>query len=256
MLPLHHCPSRDNEGIISVFSPLVKQKKTARIPGFCRNSARTAGKREGAADVLKAYIWDLDGTLLDSYEAIVSSLVAVARETGAADTFDEIMSAVKRGAVSAYLRDLAARFGRDYDGLYRRYREISHEKLRDITLIPGAAETLEALRSAGAAHFVYTHRGASTAQVLRRLGLTEYFTEIVTFEYGFPPKPSGAGVEYLVEKYGLEKESTAYVGDRTIDVLCAKDAGVKAVLYCTEDSPVRPTGEEDRVIRHLRELTE
>ena len=33
--------------------------------------------------IIKAYIWDLDGTLLDSYGSIVSSLVSVARECGA-----------------------------------------------------------------------------------------------------------------------------------------------------------------------------
>ncbi len=205
---------------------------------------------------LNAYIWDLDGTLFDSYGSIVSSLVSLAGEYRVPDSFEEILKAVKQGAVSSYLRGLSAGTGADYDFLYRRYREISHTRMDEITLIPGAAETLEALRRGGARHFVYTHRGASSRPLLDRLGLTPFFTEIVTFERGFRPKPSGEGVEYLVRKHGLSKASAAYVGDRTIDVYCANDAGVKAILYLPEDSCVSPTGTEDRVIRRLEDLLE
>jgi GntR family transcriptional regulator len=162
---------------------------------------------------------------------------------------------VKQGTVSGYLRGLAERSGLDYGALYRRYRELTHERLDQITLIPGAAETLAKLRAAGAEHFLYTHRGKSTETLLDRLELKPFFTEIVTFENGFQPKPSGEGVAYLAGKYGLDPETTAYVGDRTLDVLCAKDAGVKAVLYLPEDSCVIPTGQEDLVIGRLEELT-
>ena len=44
---------------------------------------------------LNAYIWDLDGTLFDSYGSISSSLVDLAAECGVADTRDEIMIAIK-----------------------------------------------------------------------------------------------------------------------------------------------------------------
>ena len=201
---------------------------------------------------MEAYIWDLDGTLIDSYNCIVSSLVNVADECHLTDSYNSIMKTVKQGAVSTYLRDLSARCGKDFDILLRRYREISHAKEDEIGLIPGALETLQGLRPAQ--HFVYTHRGSSTANLLNRLGLTGFFREIVTFEYGFRPKPSGEGVTYLVEKYNLPKNATAYVGDRTLDIYCAKDAGVHAILYLPDDSCVIPAGCEDRIIRHLEEL--
>lgn len=205
---------------------------------------------------MEAYIWDLDGTLFDSYGSIVISLMEVAGACGTADSFDRILTAVKRGSVSGYLRDLSVLCGKDTGELYQMYRETSHKKLDEITLIPGTAETLQALRDQGARHFVYTHRGVSTLPLLDRLGLSRFFTEIVTHEYGFKPKPSGEGVTYLLEKYSLNRAKTAYVGDRTLDVLCAKDAGVQAILYLPEDACVLPTGEEDRIIRNLTELTE
>ena len=205
---------------------------------------------------LKNYIWDLDGTLLDSYACIVSSIVKLAGECRVEDTYQEIMVSVKQGSVSTYLRELSGRCGAAYDDLYRRYREISHERMDEITLIPGAVETLTGLKEMGAEHFVYTHRGKSTGYLIDRLGLTGFFTEIVTFENGFRLKPSGDGARYLVEKYGLARSATGYVGDRQLDVYCAKDAGIAAILYLPADSCVTPTGHEDRIIRRLDELIE
>ena len=76
----------------------------------------------------------------------------------------------------------------------------------------------------------------------------------MTAEYGFPAKPSGDGIRYLLDKYRLDPAETWYVGDRSMDVLCAKDAGVRAVLLLPADSYVTPTGKEDRIIRELREI--
>jgi phosphoglycolate phosphatase-like HAD superfamily hydrolase len=180
----------------------------------------------------------------------------VAVACGVPDTAEKIMKTVKQEAVSAYLRDLSAACGKGTDELMQMYRTVSHAKMDGITLIPGAAETLAALQAQGVRHFVYTHRGSSTTHLLNRLGLTGYFTEIVTHEHGFTPKPSGEGVNYLTEKYALDKAATAYIGDRTLDVLCAKDAGARAVLFLPEGTPVAPTGKEDRIIGRLEELLE
>ena len=203
---------------------------------------------------ITSYIWDLDGTLLDSYGAIVSSLAELAGEYHVQDSYGEIMKTVKQGSVTQYVRGLSEKCGTEYRILFNRYHELSHARTDMITLIPGAAETLRALKEQGAEHFVYTHRGKTSVPLLERLGLKDFFTEIVTSEFRFQAKPSGEGVEYLADKYSLAKENTAYVGDRTIDVYCAKDAGVKAILYLPEDSCVTPTGREDRIIRRLEEL--
>ncbi|MBQ9252385.1 MAG: HAD hydrolase-like protein [Clostridia bacterium] len=200
------------------------------------------------------YIWDLDGTLIDSYDVIVSSLVDVAASAGVKDAAQEILRLVKTGSVSGYLRQLSSRTGEDYEALYAQYRSISHERDDRIQLIPGAKMVLHQLQQQGGKHFVYTHRGASTAALLDRLHLSPFFQEVVTWENGFAPKPSGEGVRYLVEKYHLDPAETAYIGDRSIDIGCGKDAGVIAILYQPADSCVLPTGQEDLIIDRLEQL--
>ena len=203
---------------------------------------------------MEAYIWDLDGTLLDSYDVIVEAAARTAEDAGVLDDKGDVLKAVKQGSVSAYLKDVSARTGETTEDLFRRYRTYTHGMDERIGLIDGAGEALERLQRAGAVHFVYTHRGSSSEPILRRLGILGFFREVVTSEYGFSAKPSGEGVRYLLEKYGLDPAQTWYAGDRSLDVFCAKDAGVKALLYLPADSCVSATGKEDRIIRDMREL--
>ena len=204
---------------------------------------------------MNAYIWDLDGTLLDSYAVIVAGAAKTAAAAGLVDPVDEVLKAVKQGSVTGYLKDISIRSGMTFEELLARYRLYSHELDDRITLIDGAEETLEKLRHTGAVHYVYTHRGNSSEPILERLGILRFFREVVTSEYGFSPKPSGEGIRYLLGKYRLDPAQTWYVGDRTLDVFCAKDAGVRALLYLPPGSCVSATGQEDRVIRNLREMT-
>ena len=203
---------------------------------------------------MTAYIWDLDGTLLDSYGVIVEGAARTAAEAGVHDNAGDVLKTVKQGTLSSYLNDVSRRSGVPSEQLMAQYRLYAHGLDDLITLIDGAKETLEKLRDGGAVHFVYTHRGSSSGPILKRLGIQDCFREIVTSEYGFRLKPSGEGVQYLVEKYGLEPGQTWYVGDRTLDVFCAKDAGVRALLYLPPDSCVIATGQEDRIVRDLREI--
>ena len=78
-------------------------------------------------------------------------------------------------------------------------------------------------------HFVYTHKGITANDVLERLGVRQYFTEVVTSANGFARKPEPEAINYLLDKYDLDKTSTYYVGDRRLDVEAAENAGIKSI---------------------------
>ncbi len=215
---------------------------------------------------MTAYIWDLDGTLLDSYGVIVEAAARTAADEGINDPKDYILKVVKQKSCTAYMEEIGSQCGKTVREVFAQYQKHTHALDDLITLIDGAKETLERLQEAGAVHFVYTHRGSSSEPILERLGVLKCFREVVTSMYGFAPKPSGEGVRFLVEKYGLDPEQTWYVGygldpeqtwyvgDRTLDVYCAKDAGVKALLFLAPDTCVEATGQEDRIVKDLREI--
>ena len=60
---------------------------------------------------MTAYIWDLDGTLLDSYGVIVESAARTAAEAGVPDSAEDVLRGVKQGTVTSYLTGVSARSG-------------------------------------------------------------------------------------------------------------------------------------------------
>ena len=200
------------------------------------------------------FIWDMDGTLVDSYPAIVPA----AREALLAFGLDlperEIHREVIRSSVRAYLEGLAAEHGLDRPALLAAFDRLNDSRIESIVPMPHAAETLAALQRAGHRSFVYTHRGASCPAILAQTGLAPFFTEVVTALAGFPRKPAPEGILYLLEKYRLDPAACYYVGDRSLDVEAAENAGIGSILYLDPSSPGRPTGREYLLIRDLREL--
>ena len=205
---------------------------------------------------MRAFIWDLDGTLLDSYGVITSGAVDTLKDFGIAADPDMLLRRMKNDSLTRFLRETGEANGVAFEKLIGRYREITHERDSLITLADGAAETLRRIRENGGANYVYTHRGDSTFRILERLGILGEFEDLITGGDGFAPKPSGEGVRELIRRHGLNPQAACYVGDRPMDVLCARDAGVTAMLYLPEGGCVEPTGEEDLIVPDLRQLAE
>lgn len=203
---------------------------------------------------MNAFIWDLDGTLLDSYGIIVPSLCDAYAELGVHAQIEAVRRFVIRRSVGAYMSTMEELTGIPRQEASARYHAISGARFLDIPLMPHAHEALDAIARAGGVNFVYTHRGKTTRPVLQNLGIEGFFAEIVTSENGFAAKPAPDGVDYLVEKHGLDRTHTFYVGDRTLDMGCAKNARVAGVLYLPSGSACEPNGDETHTVRDLLDV--
>lgn len=181
------------------------------------------------------FIWDLDGTIIDSYEIIVDSLHQVVKDCNAPYAYQEIYDYVKSKSVNAFIELLSIRCNLDKHQLKSRYSEISNQRKSELKSMRNAEYILNYLHQDGVKNFIYTHKGKSTAEVLDNLNLTSFFTEVVTSEYGFERKPQPQGIHYILDKYKLNADTVFYVGDRQIDADCAKNAGVKSIVLA--DNP-------------------
>ena len=203
-----------------------------------------------------AFIWDMDGTLIDSYGAIVPSVRDTYAAFGIETDEDEIRRITMKYSVAAYLEIMEKRTGKPFSEMSAIYSGISEANNKEIGLIKNAGEILKALNERGCRNFVFTHRGVSTNEILDRCGVTGYFTEIVTKMNGFPRKPNPDAINYLVEKYDLDRQNTFYVGDRSLDMECAANAGIGGILYRPEGSYTDPVGTERFIVGDLMEICE
>lgn len=201
----------------------------------------------------KAVIWDLDGTLLDSYDVIVESIYQTFTEFGIECEKEDIHRHAICFSISSLFADYAKHRSIDVQLLNQRYSQISGGKYLDIKIMKHGREVLEALTEQNVENYVFTHRGKTTIPVLDNLELTPFFRDVITSQHGFTRKPAPEGILYLMTKYDLNPVSTYYVGDRRIDMECARNAGIPGILFMPEGS-IDVTGSETYLVKDLLEI--
>lgn len=178
-----------------------------------------------------AFIWDLDGTLLDSYEAILAGIEETYRQFSIPYNKEEVRTFILKYSVQDLLEQVAEERGLDPVKLNQVRAQSLAEKNAQVVLMPGAREVLAWADKQGIQQFVYTHKGDNALTILRDLGLDVYFTEILTSQSGFARKPSPEAATYLISKYHLKPDRTFYIGDRTLDIEFAQNSSIQSINF-------------------------
>ena len=176
--------------------------------------------------MITAYLFDIDGTLLDSAADISAAVAAACHGDG--------REAPALSAITRYVgRPLAEMFAEFYPGaspedltrLSALYREHYHARHHGSTRIyPGVTEMLAALP--GRKSTATTKHSATTAAVLELFGLRHYFDHIQGSENGrYKPDPTNllAAAEALSAPLG----ECLMVGDTPADVEAGRRAGMR-----------------------------
>ncbi len=177
--------------------------------------------------MITEFIWDFDGMLFDTYPHTTAALCEYFRRHGKSIDPEEAFSQLKISIRKAF-----SHFGMTKEG-EREFYEIED----DLDFAPqgfpyeGVPEMLRFITENGGRNYLFTHRDRVAIQYLDKYGLTELFTDFVTREMDFPFKPAPDGIEYLLEKHSLKKESCLMLGDREIDCLSGLNAGIRALLF-------------------------
>ena len=196
-----------------------------------------------------AFIWDLDGTLLDSYEAILAGIEETYHQFSLPYNKEKVRAFILKYSIQDLLEQVAKDRGLDV-GLLNQVRAQSlAEKNAQVVLMPGAREVLAWADKQGIQQFVYTHKGDNALTILRDLGLDVYFTEILTSQSGFARKPSPEAATYLINKYHLNPEQTYYIGDRTLDINFAQNSGIQSINFLASPAAC------NQQIEHLEDIS-
>ena len=196
-----------------------------------------------------AFIWDLDGTLLDSYEAILSGIEETYHQFSIPFDKEKVRAFILKYSVQDLLVQVAEERGLDVDRLNQVRAQSLAEKNAQVILMPGGREVLAWANQQGIQQFVYTHKGDNALTILRDLGLDVYFTEILTSQSGFARKPSPEAATYLISKYHLKPERTYYIGDRTLDIDFAQNSGIQSINFLASPVPC------NQQIEHLEDIS-
>ncbi|KAB2880272.1 HAD-IA family hydrolase [bacterium] len=203
-------------------------------------------------------IFDLDGTLVDSLDDIVSSVNHTLPQLGL-DILsrDEIQSYVGDGIKMLLIRAVGTQADVS-DDLVERARKIYYEHheqhcLDHVHMYPNALEVMEHFRSKKKA-VVSNKSERFTKKILEGLGLASYLDLIIGGDSLSSKKPDPLVIEHTVSLLKVEKRKTVMIGDGHQDIQCGKSAGVITCGVTYGFKPVEDTKDADFSINDLMEL--
>jgi len=172
----------------------------------------------------QAAIFDLDGTLIDSSQAIVASTLAALDELGWKRISEAQITAHIGYKLEAVFpkrtpeerRHLVDTIGRHYDGICA----------EQTALYPGVEELILGLSGRGVPLGVVTSkRRGHTETILEALGLRSAFSVVVASDDVANMKPDPEGLRMAAQSLGVAPADCLYVGDTRVDVETARGAG-------------------------------
>lgn len=185
----------------------------------------------------KDFIWDVDGTLFDTYPVIRKIYERILRDELHYENvdFDEIFETILNECSTVALSNLNKKIGLDVQSFKKRYYELEEDPMY-VELVTPLEKSLEACRKikeAGGRNFIVTNRHISIMGILERLDCSDLFTEVVYNGYkGMNKiKPDPEGTNYLIDKYNLDRSTILYVGDRELDYETATNAGIDTCIF-------------------------
>ena len=181
---------------------------------------------------IKALVFDLDGTLIDSKQDLVLSVNATLRAIGREELpADLVASYVGSGAPVLIGRALGG--SPDSEELQRALRYfLSHyeqHKLDNTRAYPGVREALVQLN--GTPMAVLTNKPANiSVRILEGLGLAQFFQVIYGGNSFATKKPDPLGANTVLSDLQAAASEAAMVGDSEVDVQTARNAGMISAI--------------------------
>ena len=180
---------------------------------------------------VKALVFDLDGTLIDSKLDLVNSVNATLRELRReALPTDVVASFVGSGAPTLIRRSLGGNPTEEELKRALAFFLVHYEdhKLDETRLYPGVKETLAELKSLPMSVLMNKPVKISV-RILEGLGVAQYFRCIYGGNSFTTKKPDPEGANRILNELNVAARNAAMVGDSEVDVQTARNAGMHSV---------------------------
>lgn len=201
--------------------------------------------------MIRNVIWDVDGTLFDTYPAFVAAFSDALSEYGIQAEPEQLLPFVKISIAHA-VEVFSAKQNLDAKELLDRFWKWYAEQPKSLQKpFPELGAVLGLIQDRGGKNVIVTHRALeSTDQLLNVHGLEAYFDDIVTLEAGYARKPDPEMYHVAINRNRLSHAETLAVGDREIDILAGAAAGVRTCVF----QPVELPTTADWVVESYAEL--
>lgn len=211
--------------------------------------------------MIKAVLFDFDGTLINTNELIIKCFKLVYKEHLNID--------MPTAEICKYFGEPLLKTFERYDkenaeklmGYYREHNLKMHDEM--VRGFDGARETLVALRELGIKVGVVTSkRKEMTFRGLKFINIEDTIDVVVTPEDTDKHKPDPEPILFACDILGISPEEVLYVGDTSFDIKCSKSAGAKCCLVkytmlpIEELMPLNPDYTVDKLLEIIKIVTD
>ena len=183
---------------------------------------------------LTTFLFDLDGTLIDSIELIIRSYQHTIRTHRGQETTPDVWMKGLGIPLRVQFRDWSTDPA-EIDAMVATYREYNlthHDEM--VTAYDGVVDAVKELRRRGKTLGLVTSKFRSGAfRGLKKAGLEEAFHVVVGADEVANPKPHPEPVQTALSRVSARPDEAVFVGDSRHDMECGRAAGVRtaAVLW-------------------------
>lgn len=174
--------------------------------------------------MIKAVLFDLDGTLIDTNELILNSFKHTFKEILELHVPEEEMSRIFGKPLVSTLASYNEEKVDELVNCYRSYNEAHHDTMCEP--FDGVLELLTRLKNKGYKLGIVTSKRVDLAKRGCDIsGITKYFDVFITPESTEKHKPNGEPVLKACRDLGIEPKEAIMIGDAPADILSGKNAG-------------------------------
>lgn len=174
-------------------------------------------------------LFDLDGTVIDSTQAILESFHNAFNHYKVKAPSDDTIKSM----IGHPLDEMYRSFGVgeddvwDYVATYKEYyMGIACQKT---LLLPKAKEAIELASQFARLGIVTTKTGKYSKEIMEHFGLMAYFETLIGREHVVNPKPDAEPIEKALDAMNVTKGAVWLIGDTHMDICSAKNAGIEHI---------------------------
>ena len=179
--------------------------------------------------MIKAVIFDLDGTLIDTNDLILDTFQHVIKKCLGRTPTEEELHQVYGKTLDEQMAFFSTERRQELVDAYKVYYRAHMDERTH--LFEGVKRLLDELASRGLQMAAVTNKGSrGVHHAFDKFDLGKYFSAVITADDVTKGKPDPEGILAALNQLGVTAEEALFVGDSHSDILAAKGAGVKSVL--------------------------
>ncbi len=174
-------------------------------------------------------LFDLDGTLIESTEAITSTFQHTFNVHNELNPKDEEIQELIGYPLDIMFTKLGVQESKIWDFVdtyKKKYRTISKIKTE---LLPKAKEAVALASSFAELGIVTTKTGLYSQELMEHFGLMHHFEVLIGREHVQNPKPHEEPILNALKEFNCDKKEIWMIGDTKLDLISAKNAGVNSI---------------------------